>query len=202
MAYLESLLSVSSGRIDFVRKIYTEIISKAVSIANDIYNNNSSNISEREIRKTKFLSLVNESNQLLENEKEYAKRRFIYEFELDNSVYKLGKLKECNKCKSTRYSDNYCENCIYLHLQELFNTLTSGNDIIDNFIQKCQKLSSLPGHIIEWISFDQFNKVKYLTKGGFGTIYTTTWIRGYIHDYDKNKKEFTYFRPQHVVLKY
>src|SRR6266511_577925 len=98
-------------------------------------------------------------------------------------------------------SDRFCENCISLHLQELFNTWTSGNDVIDNFIQKCQKLSSLPNYIMEWIPFDQFEKVKYLTKGGFGSIYTAEWTRGKIFDYDENKKEFTYFGPQDIVLK-
>ena len=101
----------------------------------------------------------------------------------------------------TRYSDKYCEKCISLHLQSLFNTWTSGNEIIDNFIHQCQLLSSLPTHILEWIPFDQFENVKKLTEGGFSTIYTAGWTRGHLCDYDENKKEFTHFGPQHVVLK-
>ena len=54
---------------------------------------------------------------------------------------------------------------------------------------------------MEWIPFDQFEDVEYLTKGGFGSIYTATWIRGGIFDYDENKKEFTYSANQLVVLK-
>ena len=54
---------------------------------------------------------------------------------------------------------------------------------------------------MEWIPFDQFENVKYLTKGGFGSIYTATWIKGSIDDYDENKKEFTYFGSHNVVLK-
>ena len=81
--------------------------------------------------------MVTENNKLLENEKEYCKKRYIYQFELDNALYKWGEPKECNKCRLTRYSDRFCENCISLHLQELFNTWASGNDIIDNFIQEC-----------------------------------------------------------------
>ena len=200
-SYRNLLLSISSDRKEFVSKTYVEINSNTTSIANDIYNNNSSNTSEREIWKTKFLSLVTENNKLLENEEKYCKERFIYEFELDNATYKLGKPKECGKCKLTRYSSKYCENCISLHLQELFNTWVSGNDIIDKFIQKCQKLSSIPRHIMEWVPFDQFKNVKYLTKGGFSSIYTATWIKGRIFDYDENKKEFTYGTNQLVVLK-
>jgi len=185
-----------------VSKIETEMYNKSASIANDIYNNDSLNTSScREIQKATFLLLVAENENLLENEKEYCKKKSLYEFELDDALYKWGEPKECNKCSLTRYSDRFCENCISLHLQELFNTWTSGNDIIDEFIQKCQKISSLPTHIMEWVPFDQFENVKYLTKGGIGSIYTARWTKGHIFDYDENKKEFTYSGPQDVVLK-
>src|SRR5207253_6077935 len=123
-------------------------------------------------------------------EKLYCKEQYIYNFELDNAVYKLGEPRECDKCKTTRYSDKYCEQCISLHLQNLFNTWTSGSEIIDDFIHQCQILSSLPFHILEWIPFDQFENVEYLTKGGFGSIYTAEWTRGTICDYNETKKEF------------
>ena len=109
--------------------------------------------------------------------------------------------RKCDKYQTTRYSDKFCERCINLHLQSLFNTWTSGNKIIDDFIHKCQKLSSLPTKILEWIPFDQFEDVKKLTEGGFSTIYTATWTRGSIDDYDENKKEFIYYGTDDVVLK-
>src|SRR5688572_10420707 len=80
-------------------------------------------------------------------------------------------------------------------------TWTSENNIIDNFIQQCQMKSSLPNYILEWIPFEQFEKVTKLTEGGFSSIYTAEWTRGYINDYDENKKEFNYFGRQLVVLK-
>jgi hypothetical protein len=92
----------------------------------------------KEIEKATFLSLVSlvtENEILLENEKEHCKERYIYGFEIQNALYKFGKPTECKKCKLAKYSSKYCENGISLHLQELFNTWTSGNDIIDNFIQ-------------------------------------------------------------------
>src|SRR5690348_12026591 len=118
---------ISSNREEFVRKIRHETIVDADSITNNTYNNNSSNISKREFRKNTFLSLVTENNKLLENEKEYCEKSYIHEFELDNALNKWGEPKECNKCKLTRYSEKFCENCISLHLQGLFNTWTSGN---------------------------------------------------------------------------
>ena len=56
-------------------------------------------------------------------------------------------------------------------------------------------------HILEWIPFDQFKEVKKLTEGGFSSIYTGTWTRGSIVDYDENKKEFSYIGPEYIVLK-
>src|SRR6185369_8244626 len=88
--------------------------------------------------------------------------------------------------------------CLSLHLQSLFDTWTSGNEIIDNFIHQCQQLSSLTRCILEWIPFDQFIKVKKLTEGGFSSIYTATWTRGNICDYDENTKEFT--RPGNLLV--
>src|SRR2546429_9972462 len=111
------------------------------------------NTYDRESREAYFLQLVEENEELSEIEKLYCKEQYIYNFELDNAVYKLGEPRECDKCKTTRYSDKYCEQCISLHLQSLFNTWTSGNEIIDDFIHQCQILSSLPGLILEWIPF-------------------------------------------------
>src|SRR6266542_1606955 len=164
-------------------------------------NNAMANTSDRESRNAYFLQLVEENEELSEIEKRYCRERKIYNIELQNAKYKLGKPRECDKCKATRYSDKFCEWCISLHLQRLFNAWTSENEIINDFIRKCQMQSSLPDSILEWIPFYQFEKVKKLTEGGFSTIYTATWIRGTITDYNENKKEFTLFGSQKVVLK-
>jgi len=169
-------------------------------INNEMHNNSLVN-SDEETRKDYFFSLVNKNKELSENEKEFCKEGFIYWYELRNARDKKGKPKECNKCKLTKYSDRFCEGCISLQLQSLFTTWTSGNNIVDNFIQQCQMKSSLPYYILEWIPFEQFIKVTKLTEGGFSSIFTATWTRGRIVDYDENKKEFSYFGDQLVVLK-
>ena len=150
---------------------------------------------------TQERKVVNRNESLSENEKNYCRESYIYEVELQNALYKLDKPFECKKCKSTRCSDRFCENCISLHLQSFFNTWTSGNDIVDNFIQQCQMQSSLPSQIIEWIPYNQFEDVKKLTEGGFSSIYTAIWIKGNIIDYNENKKEFSNFGAQYVILK-
>src|SRR6266511_1220208 len=181
---------LSKDRRLFVWKVCDEMDSNAIT-----------NKSDRENYKTYFLQLVKRNKELSENEKQYCSEKYIYDVELQNATYKQGEPRECDKCQTTRYSDKFCEWCISLHLQSLFNTWTSGNEIIDNFIHKCQLLSSLPTQILEWIPFDQFIKVKKLTEGGFSLIYTATWTRGSIADYDENKKEFGHLKDQLVVLK-
>ena len=184
---------LSPEKRDFVRKVYNEM-------HNNVYSAFPT-VADGENRKVYFLQLVNGNKQLSEKEKEYCREQYIYQFELDNALYKWGNPIECKKCKSTRYSNRFCENCISLHLQSLFNTWSYGNEIVDNFIQKCQMMSSLPTQIIEWIPYNQFEDVKKLTEGGFSTIYTATWTKGYMNDYDEKKKEFNYFGAQYVVLK-
>src|SRR5688500_8821967 len=66
-------------------------------------------VSDRENKKGYFLQLVKENKELLENEKEYCRERFIYAFELTNAANKLGEPRECNSCKTTRYSNKFCE---------------------------------------------------------------------------------------------
>ena len=191
MSFDRLLSGLSRERKSFVLKICNEMESNAIANAHG----------SRENQKAYFLRLVEENGGLSEIEKRYCREEYIYNFELNNAVYKWGEPRECDKCQTTRYSDKFCEQCISLHLQSLFNTWTSGNEKIDNFIHKCQIQSSLPTHILEWIPFDQFTKVRKLTEGGFSSIYTATWARGMIFDYDENKKEFIHFGPQGVVLK-
>src|SRR5256885_8426944 len=177
MSYKKLLLS--GDRQLFVLKVYSEMNNNAIA-----------NTSDRESGKAYFLQLVEGNGELSEIEKRYCRERRIYDFELNNATYKRGKPRECDKCQTTRYSDKYCERCISLHLQSLFNTWTSGNKIIDDFIHQCQTLSSIPTHILEWIPFEEFEDIEKLTEGGFSTIYIATWKRASIDDYDANKKEF------------
>src|SRR3954469_9873071 len=148
MSYLELFKSLSPDRIDFMDKIYSEMT-----------NNATTNASNREDYKKKFLQLVEKNKEISEKEKEFCREQVIYYFESQSALYKCGKPLECKKCNSTRYSDRYCEECISQHLQSLFSTWTSGNEIIDNFIQKCQRISSLPTFILQWIPFEQFEYV-------------------------------------------
>src|SRR5256885_8506211 len=164
MSHDKLLLELSEDRRLFVWKAYNEMDDNAFV-----------NTSGRENQKNYFLQLVKGNKELSEIEKQWCRERFIYQFELNNAKNKCGKPRECDKCQTTRYSDRFCEWCISLHLQSLFNTWTSGNEIIDDFIHQCQILSSLPGHILEWIPFGQFKYVTKLREGSSSSIYTAEW---------------------------
>src|SRR5687768_2666701 len=98
MSYNKLLSSSSQERKNFVYKSYREILNVANAVVN----------SGREGKKDYFFSLLKKNKELSENEKEYCKERFIYQFELRNARDELGKPKECNKCKLTKYSDRFC----------------------------------------------------------------------------------------------
>ena len=138
MSHDKLLSEVPEDRRLFIQKLYNEI--------ND---NATANTSDRERKKAYFLRLVRGNRELSKIEKRYCRERYIYYFELQNSAYKMGEPRECDKCQTTRYSDKYCERCISLHLQSLFNTWTSDNKMIDDFIHQCQILSSLPNLVLE-----------------------------------------------------
>jgi len=126
MSHSELLSELSEDRGLFVLKVYSEMLDNA-----------SANTRGRENQKTYFLRLVKGNKELSEIEKRFCREKYIYEFELSNAINKWGKPRECDKCQTTRYSDKYCERCISLHLQSLFDTWTSGNEIINDFIHQC-----------------------------------------------------------------
>jgi serine/threonine protein kinase len=55
--------------------------------------------------------------------------------------------------------------------------------------------------IIEWIPFDRFENVTYLSKGGFGTVYKAEWLDGYIYSWDYEKKDWGRVGKSNVCLK-
>ncbi|RIB27205.1 hypothetical protein C2G38_2029569 [Gigaspora rosea] len=61
---------------------------------------------------------------------------------------------------------------------------TSGNSDIDSFIQQIQLKAQYGKDVIEWIPFDKFINIKYLAKGGFGTVFKSIRTDGYIQSWD------------------
>ncbi|GBB97328.1 hypothetical protein RclHR1_02970003 [Rhizophagus clarus] len=103
------------------------------------------------------------------------------------------KLKECYKenglckeCKQPKNSYVWCQ-CKF---QQNFKNWTSGNNEVDEFIQKSQLKAKISNEILEWIEYDRFEKVEYLAEGGFGTIYKAIWKDGYIISWDSENNQW------------
>src|SRR5436190_23935934 len=99
----------------------------------------------------------------------------------------------------------YCENCVRNYLKENFSNWTSGNNDIDNLIQKCQMETLSPNMIIEWIPYNHLQNIEYLTKGGCSKIYTADWIGGGYEEWDSKNQRLkrlgTQGEIQEVILK-
>ncbi|CAB5389626.1 unnamed protein product [Rhizophagus irregularis] len=107
--------------------------------------------------------------------------------------------KYCEKC-GNEYEDSYykfCKQCEINHLKNNFTDWTSGNEKIDNFIQKMQlKINSSYDKIFEWISYNEFIIIKELEN------YTLAiWEKGplYCNKYDKKLSRKS---SKKVYLKY
>ena len=90
------------------------------------------------------------------------------------------------------------------YLKANFSNWTSGNDDIDNLIRKCQEKIFRLNLIAEWITYNNFKDIKYLTKGGCSEIYTAGWIDGCYKEWDSNEKRLKRsFESgvQYVILK-
>lgn len=97
----------------------------------------------------------------------------------------------CPKCQQPyRYQYiTWCNPCNTKQLRSEFKNWTSGNEMIDNFIQKKQLEAYMNNDIIEWIPYEKLKHIKYLAKGGFGIIYQAIWVDGHIVKwYSKNNK--------------
>ena len=89
------------------------------------------------------------------------------------------------------YYLNICEKCNCIcntkHFQQEFNYWTSGNNDINKFIQDTQ-LSAHSNYnllkTLEWIPYNKFYNIKYITKDEFSKVYRANWIDGYIVSWD------------------
>jgi hypothetical protein len=140
-------------------------------------------------------------NYHLTREQESLVDKLILDEELRNNYKRYGLCELCKQPKDTYY---WCRLC---NFQQNFQNWTSGNHIVDKFIQKIQLKAEHCNEVIEWIEYDRFENIEYLAKGGFGTTFKAIWKDGPIHYWrSKNnqwKREKTYMDHPNfpVVLK-
>ena len=120
----------------------------------------------------------------LTNEEESLVDKLILDEELKNSYKKYGL---CEKCMQPKNNYRWCRVC---NFQQNFQNWTSGNHIVDKFIQKMQLKVKDIKEIVEWIEYDRFENIEYLAKGGFGTTFKAIWKDGPVESWDSENNQW------------
>ena len=148
--------------------------------------------------------IILDDKSLTEDEKSEAIKLLNEDYDFNKIIFNEGKKRICESCQGECLATFYCECCIRNYLKAKFSNWTSGNNDIDNLIQKCQMESFAPYSIVEWIPYNNLQDIKYLTKGGCSEIYTANWVDGRYSDWDSKKQQLIREFPnssQYVVLK-
>jgi hypothetical protein len=107
----------------------------------------------------------------------------------------------CGECNEPGTGEYWCQPCNAKRFKENFKNWTSGNKNIDELIQQSQLDALYYTKCLEWIPFEKFENITYLTRGGFSKIYSADWPEGNIDCWDIEKQEWAREPNMKVVLK-
>ena len=96
------------------------------------------------------------------------------------------KYKKCNECNRNRKYFNEKHQLCHICCKAKAAFLPSGNKVIDDFIR--HTLTHVHSMKMEFVPYDRFEDVEYITEGGFSKIYKATWIDGPIVNWNKVKQ--------------
>ena len=182
---------MSTIRKELVSAVYNRILSSIdFNIYDDIHK-------EYEFKKQNILA----DNSLTNDEKTYAIKEINKNYDKIKIMDNEGTRRICENCNQKCLATLFCEFCVQNYLKANFSNWTSGNNDIDNLIQKCQIETLRPNVIVEWIPYNNLQNIEYLTKGGFSEIYTANWIDGRCYEWDSNKQQLIRLGKHYVILK-
>ncbi|GBB97402.1 hypothetical protein RclHR1_02990003 [Rhizophagus clarus] len=107
----------------------------------------------------------------------------------------------CGKCKEPCTGYKWCQPCNAKRFKDNFKNWTSGNKIIDEFIQQSQLNAVHFKKCLEWIPFEKFQNITYIAEGGFGKIYSAEWPEGHIKSWDIENQEWDRVQLDKFALK-
>jgi hypothetical protein len=107
----------------------------------------------------------------------------------------------CGECNEPGTGWYWCQPCNAKRFKENFNNWTSGNKGIDELIQHAQLNATNFGNCLEWVLFEKFQDVTYITRGGFGKIYLAKWPEGSISCWDIENQKWMRYSNKEVALK-
>ncbi|POG74634.1 kinase-like domain-containing protein [Rhizophagus irregularis DAOM 181602=DAOM 197198] len=139
-------------------------------------------------------STIDSTTELIEE----SDSKVVYMTDLEKRKQVYGICGECNE-PGTGYK--WCQPCNAKRFKDNFNNWTSGNKDIDEFIQQSQLNAVHYRNYIEWIPFKNFEDVTYITRGGFGKIYSARWPEGCINFWDIENQKWKRNSNTEVALK-
>ncbi len=116
-------------------------------------------------------------------------------------IYNEGTKRICENCQLECLVTLYCEYYIRNYLKSKFSSWISGNDDIDDLIQKCQMKTIAPDLIVEWVLYNNLQNIEYLTKGGCSEIYTADWVDRKYDKWDPQEQKLKRYESHQVILK-
>jgi hypothetical protein len=105
------------------------------------------------------------------------------------SIKNLIKQCDCNhECNAKRFKQN-------------FKNWTSENNQIDKFIQSTQlSAHKKVSEALEWIPYNRFHDIRYITEGEFNNMYKANWIDGCINKWNDDNQNWKREKPNMFVI--
>ncbi|RHZ73723.1 hypothetical protein Glove_229g22 [Diversispora epigaea] len=145
--------------------------------------------------------IIENDSSLTKNEKKFLLNFLHEKYDILRIISNSLEKQQCNNCQNWHQAIQYCEFCIRKYLKNNFGNWTSGNNEIDKLIQECQQITISPNTVIEWISYDQFENVKYLGKGIWSNFYSAIWKDGSYDKWNSERQILERSERQMVVFK-
>ncbi|CAG8591973.1 5764_t:CDS:2 [Cetraspora pellucida] len=117
------------------------------------------------------------------------------------SIIRLDQYGKCDECENPLSDFHWCRTCQNQAFKREFGRWTSGNISIDRIIQQTQLEVNKNEDYLEWIPFEDFEAVKYLSQGAFSTIYSGFWIDGPRRTWIEENDDWFRDGPTRCVLK-
>ncbi|CAB4431340.1 unnamed protein product [Rhizophagus irregularis] len=139
-------------------------------------------------------STIDSTTELIEE----SNKKVVYMNDLEKRKQAYG---ICGECNEPGTGVEWCQPCNAKRFKDNFKNWTSGNKDIDEFIQQSQLNAVYYKKYLEWIPFENFKDITYITRGGFGKIYSAKWPEGYIDSWDIENQKWIRSSNEKVALK-
>ena len=167
--------------------IRREFVNAALERADALIDNNIRNDVTKRYEFLKQTILDDES--LTIDEKNEAINIITIDYDNNKILRNEGTKRLCENCSLECLATLFCEHCVRTYLKNNFSNWTSGNNDIDDLIQKCQMESLTPNGVVEWIPYNNLQNIKYMTKGGCSEIYSAIWIDGRYNEWNSIERQ-------------